>query len=84
MNSLLLPMWALSGALFPAEKAPLVLKAFLALNPMTYGIVCVRASLLGGTEHALVPALVAWALLSSAAVIAFVLALQTRDASDLI
>lgn len=37
MNVLLMPMWFLSGAVFPATTAPLWMKAVIFLNPLTYG-----------------------------------------------
>ncbi len=38
MNLLLMPMWFLSGALFPAENAPLWLRFGMLLNPLTYAL----------------------------------------------
>ncbi len=38
MNLFLMPMWFLSGALFPMTTAPLWLKAVIAINPLTYGV----------------------------------------------
>jgi len=38
MNLFLIPMWLLSGALFPASGAPGWLKAIMAVNPVTYGL----------------------------------------------
>ncbi|MEM1355516.1 MAG: ABC transporter permease [Planctomycetota bacterium] len=37
MNVLLMPMWFLSGAVFPATTAPLWMKPVIYLNPLTYG-----------------------------------------------
>ncbi|MFQ5700355.1 MAG: ABC transporter permease [Acidobacteriota bacterium] len=45
MNLLLLPMWLLSGAFFPAAGAPGWLSWVMALNPMTYGLSALRRSL---------------------------------------
>jgi ABC-2 type transport system permease protein len=42
MNLFLLPMWMLSGALFPASGAPAWLRAVMAVNPMTYALAAVR------------------------------------------
>ena len=36
MNVLLLPMWFLSGAVFPAADAPNWMRAIMAVNPLTY------------------------------------------------
>lgn len=38
MNLLLMPMWFLSGALFPLVSAPAWLKAVMMANPLTYGM----------------------------------------------
>ncbi len=37
MNLLLMPMWLLSGAIFPLTSAPLALQAVMYVNPLTYG-----------------------------------------------
>ena len=42
MNLLLMPMWLLSGAVFPAETAPGWLGALMAVNPLTYGVAALR------------------------------------------
>jgi ABC-2 type transport system permease protein len=38
MNLLLVPMWLLSGAAFPASGAAAWLRVLMAINPMTYGV----------------------------------------------
>jgi ABC-2 type transport system permease protein len=49
MSAVLLPMWLLSGAFFPAEGAPAVLRWIVAANPLTYGVSAMRHALyLGG------------------------------------
>ena len=45
MNLLLIPMWILSGALFPAQGASRWLAALLRFNPLTYGVAAVRHAL---------------------------------------
>ena len=43
MMLLLLPMWMLSGAVFPTtESAPIWLRALMTINPLTYGMTAVR------------------------------------------
>lgn len=42
MNLFLMPMWFLSGALFPLEGAPLWLRALMVINPLTYGVNALR------------------------------------------
>ncbi len=47
MNLFLIPMWILSGALFPASGAPGWLRSLMALNPLTYGLAAIRQLLFG-------------------------------------
>lgn len=47
MNIVLMPMWMLSGAFFPASGAPGWLAALMRLNPLTYGIAALRHALYG-------------------------------------
>ncbi len=49
MNLVLMPMWLLSGAFFPAAGAPLWLRAAMLVNPMTYGMAALRRSLCLGS-----------------------------------
>lgn len=37
MNLLLMPMWFLSGSMFPIDSAPIGLKVVMLANPLTYG-----------------------------------------------
>ncbi len=50
MNLVLMPMWLLSGALFPPEGAPAWLRAVMHANPLTYGLALVRRGLYAGTD----------------------------------
>jgi len=47
MNLVLIPMWLLCGAIFPASGAPLWLRTVIAINPLTYGLSAVRWSIYG-------------------------------------
>ena len=47
MNLVLIPMWLLSGSVFPASGAPSWLKAVILINPVTYGLAAVRWSIYG-------------------------------------
>ena len=47
MNLFLIPMWLLSGSVFPASGAPSWLKLVIAVNPLTYGLAAVRWSIYG-------------------------------------
>lgn len=51
MNLFLIPMWLLSGALFPASGAPIWLKVVMACNPLTYGVVALRDALYFDRPH---------------------------------
>ncbi len=45
MNLILMPMWLLSGAFFPASRAPFILKIIIYLNPLTYGFSAIQNAL---------------------------------------
>lgn len=45
MNLFQMPMWLLSGALFPAAGAPLWLRIPMQLNPLTYGVTALHEML---------------------------------------
>ena len=48
MNFLLIPLWLLSGALFPPSGASVWMQWLIRLNPLTYGIAVVRRLLFPG------------------------------------
>jgi ABC-2 type transport system permease protein len=51
MNLILIPIWLLSGAFFPAEGLPAPLAWVMRLDPLTYGLAALRRALyLGGPE----------------------------------
>ena len=45
MNLFLMPMWFLSGALFPPQGAASVLRRIMMLNPLTYGLAGLRRAM---------------------------------------
>jgi ABC-2 type transport system permease protein len=45
MNLVLMPLWLLSGAFFPAEGVPGWMGAVMAVNPLTYGLALLRRAL---------------------------------------
>jgi ABC-2 type transport system permease protein len=45
MNLILIPIWLLSGAFFPASGAPAALRWLMMLNPLTYGMAALRRCL---------------------------------------
>ena len=52
MNLILLPIWFLSGAFFPATDAPTVLRWIMRLDPLTYGLAALRTTLYLGRDVA--------------------------------
>lgn len=50
MNFLVMPLFFLSGALFPLEDLPKFLKIIVTLNPLSYGVDGLRATLVGGAH----------------------------------
>lgn len=47
MNFVVMPMWFLSGALFPVRNLPWWLNVLVRVNPLTYGVDLVRRLVLG-------------------------------------
>jgi ABC-2 type transport system permease protein len=45
MNLLLMPMWLLSGAVFPAAGAHPAVRAVMTANPLTYGVAALRRAM---------------------------------------
>lgn len=45
MNLFLIPLWMLSGAMFPAATAPGWLRWVMTVNPVTYAVACLQQSL---------------------------------------
>ncbi len=66
MNLFLIPMWMLSGALFPASTAPRFLRAVIAVNPTAYAVT--------GLQRALLPSVVADGAASTGACLAILAA----------
>ena len=52
MNLILLPMWVLSGAFFPAAGLPVWVEWTMRLNPLTYGMAALRRCLYLGNPSA--------------------------------
>ena len=52
MNLILLPMWVLSGAFFPAAGLPIWVEWTMRLNPLTYGMAALRRCLYLGNPAA--------------------------------
>ena len=54
MNFLVMPIYFLSGALFPLAGLPIVLKVMTRIDPLSYGIDAMRNLLLGTSEFTLI------------------------------
>src|SRR6202162_840145 len=50
INLFLIPLWLLSGALFPLSGASVWIRALMYMNPLTYGVEAVRDLLYPGIE----------------------------------
>jgi ABC-2 type transport system permease protein len=80
MNLILIPIWLLSGAFFPASGVPVWLQWIMKLDPLTYGVAALRRCLylgnpvLAGEVPPLLPSLVLTLLFG---VVAFVAAAAT-------
>ena len=57
MNTVLMPMWLLSGSFYPASEAAPVMRWLTAVNPLTWSVEALRSSLDGQAS----PLLGAWA-----------------------
>lgn len=71
MNLLLIPMWLLSGAVFPLVGASAWIQMIMLFNPMTYGVTAIRSilvednnSVLSMADHNSLIFIVAFALLT--------------------
>ena len=54
MNFLVMPLFFLSGSLFPLNSAPQFLKIISSIDPLTYGVDGLRGALLGATQFGLI------------------------------
>jgi ABC-2 type transport system permease protein len=53
MNLILIPIWLLSGAFWPAAGAPAILGWLMRINPLTYGVAALREALYMGQPGAI-------------------------------
>jgi ABC-2 type transport system permease protein len=82
MNSILIPIWLLSGAFFPSTGTPTWLRWTMALNPLTYAMAALRETLYPASAQVISGLPSFW--LSTAVTIAFgvlTLCLVSRVAS---
>jgi ABC-2 type transport system permease protein len=78
INLFLLPLWLLSGALFPLSGASGWIRLLMRVNPLTYGNEALRALTFPGTR-AVLPIPQSLAVLTAFAIIMFVLAWMTAN-----
>jgi len=64
VNLFLIPLWLLSGALFPLDGASGWIRAIMHLNPLTYGVSALRWLLYPSPDHALKSAMATLVLFS--------------------
>ncbi|HWC75267.1 MAG TPA: ABC transporter permease [Gemmatimonadales bacterium] len=50
MNFLVMPLWFLSGALYPLQGLPMALAVLTRIDPLTYGVDGVRGTMIGATH----------------------------------
>jgi ABC-2 type transport system permease protein len=74
VNLILMPMWFLSGALFPIAGAARGLEIAMRVNPVTYGLAAFRGTLYAGSVPRPVDPLSAWLVTIAFAGTAFALA----------
>jgi ABC-2 type transport system permease protein len=53
MNFVIMPMWFLSGAMFPPTGLPVWLQVLVRINPLTYGVDTIRRLVLGFSYYSL-------------------------------
>ncbi len=75
MSVVLIPLWVLSGAMFPVTGG--VLGAIMAANPMTYAVAAVRHAFAGGLASTGPSPLVSFSALLAFAVLALLVATRT-------
>ena len=71
MNLFLLPLWVLSGALFPPQGASAWLRVLIAINPLSYGLAAVRRLLLTDPGPGVPSLALGWAVSLAFALAAF-------------
>ena len=84
MNLFLMPLWFLSGALFPVrDEMPRVLQYVMLANPLTYGLSALRTTILWGSNPATgaLAAQIAIAVAATILVFGLTLAVATRSAA---
>jgi len=87
MNFLVMPLYFLSGAMFPIDSAPPWMKVLMTVNPLTYGVDALRNVVLSGAADGALPqlarqaGLIRWDLGVDLAVMTLVAVLLTAVAA---
>ena len=82
VNLFLIPLWLLSGALFPLTGASGWIQIIMRINPLTYGVEALRAILYPGAETAFpLPSAIATLLLFSLAMFGLAFLMVNRRSS---
>lgn len=55
MNFLVMPLFFLSGGMFPIKTAPAWMKSLMMVDPLTYGVDAIRAVVFSGTQVLVAP-----------------------------
>jgi ABC-2 type transport system permease protein len=79
MNFMNFPLFLLSGALFPIDNLPAVIKVFAILDPLTYGVDALRGLLIGVSSFSLILDLAILAGLAAVMVMLAAHAFKTGD-----
>jgi ABC-2 type transport system permease protein len=64
INLFLIPLWLLSGALFPIGGASMWLRVLMRINPLTYGVEALRQLLYPTNQNSLAASLATLVLFS--------------------
>jgi ABC-2 type transport system permease protein len=70
MNFLVMPLYFLSGAMFPLSSAPAWMQTLMMLDPLTYGVDALRNVVLSGAEPPV--GLVRWDMLTDVSILGLV------------
>ena len=85
MNLLLIPLWLLSGAVFPVSGAHPLISFIMQVNPLTYGVAALRRTLYLSAPEAVATLPGLWVSLLIMILfggVAFILAVRTAERSE--
>lgn len=79
MNFLIMPMFFLSGAMFPIHNLPLWMKLMARIDPMAYGVDALKGVLIGANEMGIGQDIVVLAVFCMLAICIAVFCLIKKD-----